>query len=71
VLGNLVGAVRVAQQLAHQSPRTGATPGSRRHLRGNAGARVCPVQAALALIKLVSPRRYRDPDYFAAVADEL
>jgi len=60
----------LAQQLAHQAPRRVRRLVLAATAAGMPGLGGVPGKPS-ALIKLMSPRRYRDPDYFAAVADEL
>ena len=60
----------LAQQLAHQAPHRVRRLVLAATSAGMPGLGGVPGKPS-ALIKLVSPRRYRDPDYFAAVADQL
>jgi poly(3-hydroxyalkanoate) depolymerase len=60
----------LAQELAHQAPDRVRRLVLAATAAGMPGLGGVPGKPS-ALIKLVSPRRYRDPDYFAAVADQL
>lgn len=60
----------LAQELAHQAPHRVRRLVLAATTAGVPGLGGVPGKPS-ALIRLVSPRRYRDADYFAAVADQL